>query len=73
LLREVAELTWLSARVTAVVADTHRGRWIHTPGVVFADLVAAVVDRADCGRVAQLWGADCWRRRGVLFWCYRMD
>jgi hypothetical protein len=48
MLREVAELTGLSAQVTAVLADTYRGRWVHDPGVVFADLAAAVADGADC-------------------------
>jgi Transposase DDE domain group 1 len=48
MLREVAELTGLSAQVTAVLADTYRGPWIYSPGAVFADLVAAVADGADC-------------------------
>lgn len=42
LLREVADLTGLSSQVTAALADTYRGRWIHAPGAVFADLAAAV-------------------------------
>ena len=46
-MREVAELTGSSARVTAVLADTYRGSWIHAPGAMFADLVAAVADGAD--------------------------
>src|SRR6202795_5313311 len=48
MLRELAELTGLSAQVTAVLADTYRGPWIYSPGAVFADLVAAVADGADC-------------------------
>src|SRR5271156_7015272 len=48
MLREVAELTGLSAQVTAVLADTDRGPWIYEPGAVFADLAAAVADGADC-------------------------
>ena len=48
MLREVAELTGLSAQVTAVLADTYRGPWIYEPGAVFADLAAAVADGADC-------------------------
>jgi len=38
MLREVAELTGLSAEVTAVMADTYRVPWIYEPGPVFADL-----------------------------------
>ena len=57
LLREVADLTGLSARVTAVLADTYRGPWIHAPGDVFADLAVAVADGADCvDGAGQLWG-----------------
>ena len=48
MLREVAELTGLSAQVTAVLADTYRGPWIYAPGAVFADLAVAVADGADC-------------------------
>ena len=57
LLRELADLTGLSAQVTAVLADTYRGRWAHAPGAVFADLAAAVADGADCiDGVGQLCG-----------------
>ncbi|MFC9363371.1 IS1380 family transposase, partial [Rhodococcus sp. NPDC057014] len=48
MLREMADLTGLSAQVTAVLADTYRGQWAHAPGAVFADLAAAVADGADC-------------------------
>jgi hypothetical protein len=48
MLRECAELTGLSVQVTAVLADTYRGPWVHDPGAVFADLAAAVADGADC-------------------------
>lgn len=48
ILRELAELTGLCAQVTASLADTYRGPWIHAPGDVFGDLVAAVADGADC-------------------------
>lgn len=48
LLRELADLTGLSSQVTAVLADTYRGRWIYAPGAVFADLAAAVAGGADC-------------------------
>src|SRR5262245_5355940 len=57
MLREVADLTGLSAQVTAALADTYRGPWTHAPGDVFADLAAAVADGADCvDGVGQLWG-----------------
>lgn len=57
LLRELADLTGLSAQVTAVLADTYRGPWTHFPGAVFADLAAAVADGADCiDGVGQLCG-----------------
>jgi hypothetical protein len=48
ILRELAELTGLSAQVTAALADTYRGSWTYEPGAVFADLAAAVADGADC-------------------------
>ncbi|MDT5085427.1 MAG: hypothetical protein QOJ61_2470 [Mycobacterium sp.] len=47
MLREVAELSGLSAQVTAVLVDTYRGPWTHAPGAVFADLAAAVAAGAD--------------------------
>jgi hypothetical protein len=47
MVREVAELSGLSAQVTAVLADTYRGPWTHAPGAVFADLAAAVAAGAD--------------------------
>ncbi len=56
LLCELADLSGLSAQVTAVLADTYKGPWIHAPGDVFADLAAAVADGADCvDGVGQLW------------------
>ena len=42
MLREVAELSGLSAQVTAALADTYNGPWIHAPGDVFADPAAAL-------------------------------
>ncbi|HME17172.1 MAG TPA: IS1380 family transposase [Mycobacterium sp.] len=48
MLRELAELTGLSAQVTVALADTYGGPWTYAPGAVFADLVAAVADGADC-------------------------
>lgn len=57
MVREVADRTGLSAQVTAVLADTYRGRWVYAPGEVFADLAAAVADGADCiDGVGQLCG-----------------
>jgi hypothetical protein len=56
MLRGLADLTGLSAQVTAALADTYNGPWIHAPGAVFADLVAAVADGADCvDGVGRLW------------------
>ncbi len=48
LLREVADLSGLSSRVSEVLADTFKGLWLHDPGRVFTDLAAAVADGADC-------------------------
>jgi hypothetical protein len=48
ILRELADLTGLSAQVTTALADTYRGPWVYAPGQVFADLAAAVADGADC-------------------------
>jgi len=57
MLRELADRTGLSARVTAALADTYRGPWTYAPGEVFCDLAAAVADGADCiDGVGQLCG-----------------
>ncbi|VBA60736.1 hypothetical protein LAUMK191_05659 [Mycobacterium attenuatum] len=48
LLRESADLAGLSAQLTAVLADTYKGPWLHAPGAVLPDLAAAVADGADC-------------------------
>lgn len=57
MVRELADLTGLSAQVTAALADTYRGPWVYAPGDVFADLAAAVADGADCiDGVGQLCG-----------------
>jgi hypothetical protein len=48
LLREVAEFSGLVGGVTAVLADTYAGPWVHAPGRVFTDLAVAVADGADC-------------------------
>ncbi len=47
LLREMAQYTGLVDGVTAALADTYRGPWVHAPGRVFTDLAAAVADGAD--------------------------
>jgi len=47
LLREMAEYTGLVDGVTAALADTYRGPWVHAPGRVFTDLAVAVADGAD--------------------------
>jgi hypothetical protein len=52
LVRELADQTGLSAQVSAALADTYRGPWVHAPGDVFADLAAAVAD----GRGLHRWG-----------------
>ena len=48
MLRELADLTGLTSQVSAVLADTYKGPWVHDPGRVFTDLAAAVADGADC-------------------------
>ena len=48
LLREVADLSGLSLQLSAVLADTYNGPWLHDPGRVFTDLAAAVADGAEC-------------------------
>jgi hypothetical protein len=47
LLREMADYTGLNDAVTAALADTYRGQWVHAPGRVFSDLAVAVADGAD--------------------------
>ena len=47
LLREVGEYTGLVGAVSAALADTYRGPWLHAPGRVFTDLAVAVADGAD--------------------------
>src|SRR6476620_12653158 len=48
MLRELADLTRLTEQVSAVLADTYRGPWLHDPGRVFTDMAAAVADGTDC-------------------------
>lgn len=47
LLREMAEYTGLVDGLSAALADTYRGPWLHAPGRVFTDLAVAVADGAD--------------------------
>jgi hypothetical protein len=48
MLRELAQDTGLVAGVSAALADTYAGPWLHAPGQVFADLAVAIADGADC-------------------------
>jgi hypothetical protein len=48
MLRELAQDTGLVAEVSAALADTYAGPWLHAPGQVFADLAVAIADGADC-------------------------
>jgi len=48
LLREIGDRSGLTSQISAVLADTYKGPWVHDPGRVFTDLVAAVADGADC-------------------------
>src|SRR5918997_438424 len=48
MLRELAHDTGLVAGVSAALADTYAGPWVHAPGRVFADLAVAIADGADC-------------------------
>src|SRR5437870_771750 len=56
LLRETAERTGLVDAVTAVLADTYRGPWLHAPGQVFADLAVAIADGATRCRASRCSG-----------------
>jgi hypothetical protein len=48
MLRQLADLTGLTGQVSAVLADTYKGPWLHDPGRVYTDLAVAVADGADC-------------------------
>jgi len=56
MLRELAQDTGLTAGVTAVLADTYAGPWVHAPGRVFADLAVAIADGADCVSHIEVFG-----------------
>ena len=47
LLREMAVETGLVDAVTAALADTYQGPWLHAPGRLSCDLAVAVADGAD--------------------------
>jgi hypothetical protein len=46
LVRELAGVSGLVDGVTAALADTYRGQWVHAPGRVFCDLACAIADGA---------------------------
>lgn len=46
LVRELAQDTGLVDAVTAALADTYDGPWVHEPGRVFTDMAVAVADGA---------------------------
>lgn len=48
LLRELADLSGLTAGFTAALISTYRGRPIHPPGRVLADLAVMLADGGDC-------------------------
>ena len=48
MLPEIDDLTGVTSQVSAVLADTYKGSWVHDPGRVFIDLAAAVAGGADC-------------------------
>src|SRR6266545_2079753 len=56
MLRELAQDTGLTAGVTAVLADTYAGLWVHAPGRVFADMAVAIADGADCVSHIEVFG-----------------
>jgi hypothetical protein len=50
MLRELSDLTGLSAGVSGVLADTYRGPWLHDPGRVFGAACRGDLHRsAVCG------------------------
>jgi hypothetical protein len=56
MLRELAQDTGLVAGVTAVLADTYAGPWLHAPGQVFADMAVAIADGGDCVSHVEVFG-----------------
>jgi hypothetical protein len=56
MLRELARDTGLVAVVTAALADTYAGPWVHAPGQVFADMAVAIADGGDCVSHIEVFG-----------------
>src|SRR3981189_1956633 len=56
LLRGLARDTGLPAGVTAALADTYAGPWVHAPGRVFTDMAVAIADGADCVSHIEVFG-----------------
>jgi hypothetical protein len=56
MLRELARDTGLTAGVTAALADTYDGPWVHAPGRVFTDMAVAIADGADCVSHIEVFG-----------------
>jgi hypothetical protein len=56
MLRELAQDTGLVGGVTAALADTYAGPWMHAPGQVFADMAVAIADGADCVSHVEVFG-----------------
>jgi hypothetical protein len=56
MLRELARDTGLVEGVTAALADTYAGPWVHAPGQVFADMAVAIADGADCVSHIEVFG-----------------
>jgi hypothetical protein len=55
-LRELAHDSGLTAGVTAALADTYDGPWVHAPGRVFTDMAVAIADGADCVSHIEVFG-----------------
>jgi hypothetical protein len=56
MLRELAQDTGLVDGVTAALADTFAGPWMHAPGGVFADMAVVIADGADCVSHVEVFG-----------------
>jgi hypothetical protein len=56
MLRELAHDSGLASGVTAALADTYDGPWVHAPGRVFTDMAVAIADGADCVSHIEVFG-----------------
>src|SRR3981189_3583200 len=56
MLRELARDTGLTAGMTAALADTYAGPWVHAPGRVFTDMAVGIADGADCVSHIEVFG-----------------